>query len=317
MYDSIKISSSLINAKMCSSINWDDIVNNETGEIKKSIAFIDKFKIEKDYRVNKVNISGSLHKFIKGNNLNNVSHEEVQEAIELITETTQIPMEKWIVNRLDYGLNLLTEYSAETYFNFLGELISKKGKLIRNIIDQTTLSYKNKSFEFQIYNKVEEMRHKRNSHNLSSLEQLPTITRIEIKFKRQVNRQLKRDIYLSDLLDVELCDLLHFELLKYFKLISRLPELNFNAANVKTPKSFIDEILRSLVNTCYSQSEILGYLNLVKDLNGMTDKNYYYLAKKKICELTSLKINEPNNYIDELEICLTNKIIFNQALHIS
>lgn len=65
-------------------------------------------------RNEKIFISNSLHKFLKGNNYSDFSYSEIIESIDLIEEITGIKATEFSVSKLEFGLNIPIKMNIDT-----------------------------------------------------------------------------------------------------------------------------------------------------------------------------------------------------------
>ena len=109
-----------------------------------------------------VSLQGSIAKFIKGNNLEDVTLAEVKEGIAELGALLHLPLEKASLGRVDLSCNLLVDNYPEFYFNYLGEL----PRFNRRIYENSTLYYEEKQKTLVFYDKVAEMKHWGNEYVL-------------------------------------------------------------------------------------------------------------------------------------------------------
>ncbi len=64
-------------------------------------------------------ISGSLHKFWKGDNFSFFTFEEAQLALAEISTTCGIPLENFIVTSIEIGINIKMKHDPKTYLNII------------------------------------------------------------------------------------------------------------------------------------------------------------------------------------------------------
>lgn len=71
------------------------------------------------YRGRRLSIDGSLHKYAKGNNYSLFTYEEAKRAIKELSEYVGISLERFIVSKMELGLNLPMHNNCEQYLGIL------------------------------------------------------------------------------------------------------------------------------------------------------------------------------------------------------
>lgn len=99
---------------------------------------------------------GSLTKYYLGDNLKMLSRGDIQRAFENISDTLHLPMNKADVKRFHFGKNLMVNCNAALYLAHLGS----NGRYIR-LEQKTALNYKITCRELCIYDKMAEMKYRR------------------------------------------------------------------------------------------------------------------------------------------------------------
>ena len=85
-----------------------------------SVRYAVKYKNLDIVYVNKrLQITGSLHKFIKGNNYSIFTYEEAKEALFVLSEYIGISLERFIVSSIELGVNIQMEKNIERYLMIL------------------------------------------------------------------------------------------------------------------------------------------------------------------------------------------------------
>lgn len=72
-----------------------------------------------DYKGKCLWIDGSLHKYAKGNNYSLFTYEEAKTAIRELSEYVGICLDRFIVSKIELGLNLLMDNNSEQYLSIL------------------------------------------------------------------------------------------------------------------------------------------------------------------------------------------------------
>ena len=129
----------------------------------------------------KIKIEGSIHVFSKGNNLESMSFHEFIEAIYLLEQMLQLPIEHARVSRLDFSENILLKHPIETYFNYFGQ----KSRFKKQVFDNG-ISYNSEELFLVFYDKIKELKHKRES--IPEYFQGKNVMRFEMRFMRKLGK---------------------------------------------------------------------------------------------------------------------------------
>lgn len=196
-------------------------------------------------------IEGSLTKYVLGDNLGSIGVEQIEEAIRSLSDELGIDLSLGKVNRLDIAGNILTKYPVPEYTDVLfSSRYLKKVHLNRN------LYFSNKSRCILIYDKLKEMRAKRQRY--SGFFKDKNILRYEYRYLQHkvLASFLKiKKVTVGDV--VRLYPLLIDEWLNVFTNIKKTPEPLMFKKDAWGIKGEIDR-----------QIKILG-INAMGGLNGM------------------------------------------------
>jgi hypothetical protein len=120
---------------------------------------LDNFRISVSSRG--VNIKdGSLCKWYLGDNFQTLHRGDVQRAIEKLSDTLHLPIDKATVSRLDIAQNFIVKNPVEVYYNHLGELkYSKRSAITNNGIDEGLYYFQSNGL-LVFYNKKREQKAK-------------------------------------------------------------------------------------------------------------------------------------------------------------
>ena len=99
---------------------------------------------------------GSLCKFLLGNNFQTMGRSDTKRAIEKLTDSLRLPMDKASVTRMDVAQNFIMKYPVAVYLNHLGVL-----KYADRLEEPSGLYYRLNKDRLCIYDKNREQRDKR------------------------------------------------------------------------------------------------------------------------------------------------------------
>jgi len=186
MYDLVTI---IVPINKDTNINFDkeiEIVDSSTGVYLKTRGRIKNLKIVQ--KESTLIITGSLAKYFFNNNLNMLSIKTTEEALDKLSDELGVSFEKATVTRLEFGANIILEHPIYLYLECL---LLKKKYLKRTY--PTTVQYTQTIKALSFYDKLEEMKIKKENKN---------VLRYEIKLNKQIGKILKwGKVKVSDLYD--------------------------------------------------------------------------------------------------------------------
>jgi len=259
------------------------IIDTESGVIENEFGYSNCIKIShyKDKWTNKdkTRIECSLPKLSKRNNVYCLSSYEIKAAIKKIEVilNLKIPLDDAIVRRIDFFVNIETDYPPSSYFRFL----SDSRYFVRSIVGKTTLYYKNKKREICFYDKIKEMLD--NQTDIPNEYNDKNLMRIEYRLKNTYIKSLFDDkvLLLKDLLSKEetMIKLMDDFREVYFG-IFREKKVTITLKKGRLVKDF-DNLLRS--EGIKAKGGINSVLEIIDDLNvreNLSPESLYKLKKK-------------------------------------
>jgi hypothetical protein len=135
-------------------------------------------------------LKGSLWKYTMGNQYDKMSLDDVRRAFLQLSKTLGLPMEKAWLTRLDFAQNMEVDHKPEAYNFYLGEA----SRYVRAEF-KSTLYYQQNSKQNVFYDKNKQMRSDRDTAKEIPLQFCNRhILRFEIRFMKQVSKQLKQNV---------------------------------------------------------------------------------------------------------------------------
>jgi len=105
---------------------------------------------------------GSLCKYYLGDNFKTLGRSEAQQAIEKLSDTLHLPIDKAKINRIDVAQNFIVKHPAQVYCNYLGMLKdSTRSEVGNGRGGIETLYYRKRLGVLAFYNKIKEQTDKR------------------------------------------------------------------------------------------------------------------------------------------------------------
>lgn len=121
--------------------NWGDCVTGDVEGLNVSVC------------PNQVRVNGSICKWMLGDNYQTLRRGGVKRAVERLSDTLHLPMERAIITRLDVGLSIVVREPIANYFNHLGVL-----KYAQRLQQPNSLYYHQQAERLCFYDKNREQR---------------------------------------------------------------------------------------------------------------------------------------------------------------
>lgn len=226
-------------------------------------------------------ITVSIPKFLYGNNLKNISPDEVRHAIEELSKLFNYDFRKAKIRRLDFGLNIEVPRPVKSYWPTLGQKLYFK----RVLAAPTSSYYKTEQRELQFYDKLKEMKNRKQA--IPQEYESKNILRIELRFRKRVQSQFKKykrmtaavlfqDKFFQDLGNVFMKEISFAEHKTY-----SIPQGEFKPtpngaldmcliliSETKAPPLYIQEYVNTLRSVCFLSAN-RGYNEVERKLKGM------------------------------------------------
>ena len=277
-------------------------VENETGEILSHTGNYRNMKM--NIHKSGISIVGSLTKFYLGNNVQTLSRLQIKEAIEMLSDSFHLDMQRAKVTRLDIGFNLIVGNPVREYLSFLG-LYSNLIRLENISKEELSVYYRsnakraNRSKELNFYDKVME----------AKLAIPDNLLRYELRFFKRLPQQLGTPEILGKTLlnDNFYTHLVNLWAENYYNIEKKGTIKLENMDNIKKPTQAFNALFALL----YSQADpaqIEAFHASLKRNGVFTYPKDYSIVKRKIREINSnVSLMETNDLINELNIKIREK----------
>lgn len=239
---------------------------------------------------------GSLCKYLFGNNYKTMGRHDTQQAVEMLSDSLHLPMDKATITRLDFGLNIIMQHPLDVYYNHLG-LLSRAQRLQ----EPNGLYYVVSGGRYCFYDKNREQR----AHNepIPVLYQNQNVLRVEQRYLQRLPQRLNR----SEVKGATLYDTSFFnDLLNRwrggYKSIPKINDLSINFEYMKTVSELKSFALASFVEQNGGEMAFIAMLNENYKTGVLSKKQAHDLreAVKNVCKLRE-GITTPNEAIQELD----------------
>jgi len=290
-------------------INYFDVTgeHNFTGEYVISGRLNDCFKISVSER--KISIKdASLCKWFLGNNFETLQRKDVQHAIEKLSDTLHLPIDKAKVTRIDVAQNFILKYPVQVYYNHLGEMAySKRVPVIdeRNKTEGLYYYQNNKRGLSLFYNKVKEQKNKRQP--IPGLYEHQNVLRYEQRHKNNLSKTFNVEYVTASMLYDESFYKTVINMwganYKAIKKILNRNKLNFKDMDITTKKELYDIALLEYIHNSGGELAMIEQINEMQKMSKLTRKQAFDLRQhvKDTCKLTigSESLNETIYELDK------------------
>ncbi|MDL2212928.1 hypothetical protein LJC72_05765 [Bacteroides sp. OttesenSCG-928-D19] len=209
------------------------------------------------YRGRHLSIDGSLHKYAKGNNYSLFTYEEAKRTIKELSEYIGISLERFIVSKMELGLNLPMDNNSEQYLGILHSYkshpfiyMSPYGKTSKLKGRECHFS----EYQIKLYDKTfEAMKRERNK---KEREKIPANI---LRFEIDLHRNKLSDEGFKNVTGKNLQSNLHYS--RFKKLMNEIfSNIVFNDTSINYSTLLEDEVKRYIFATSDGYDRYLQYL---------------------------------------------------------
>lgn len=249
---------------------------------------------------------GSLCKYMLGDNYRAMGRQDIQRAIERLSDTLHLPIDRAIITRLDVGLTIPVRYPISNYLNHLG--LIKNAKRVQTEMESLYYTRHRQAERLCFYDKNREQRQK--GGTVPDLYRGQQVLRYEQRYLKQLPRLLKvPEVTGATLYD----EAFYISLLKRwrdsYREIDKLNNLTLNFNAMKTKKEFQTMATLALVEQMGGELQMIAHINEAQKRRELTNKQAYDLRQlvKKACK-NSDGLTELSDEIAELSKKINNAI---------
>ena len=240
----------------------EQIVTGSIGNLKVSI---NKFQVKIK--------NGSLCKWHMGDNFKTMGRSDVQKAIEQLSDTLHLPMDKATVTRIDVAQNFIMQHPADVYFNHLGALNHSK-----RIQEPDGLYYTKGTGRLCFYDK--NMEQKSKGETIPDLYQNRNVLRYEQRWKKRVAAQFK----VSKVTGASLYDEgFYMGVIQRwrdtYKAIQKINDITFNFKAMTGKQQLYKMGILSLVEHVGGETEMINHISEAQKKGELTNKQAYDLRQ--------------------------------------
>ncbi|MCD8306361.1 MAG: hypothetical protein LUC49_06895 [Prevotella sp.] len=224
---------------------------------------------------------GSLCKWYLGDNYQTMVRGDIQQAIECLSDTLHLPMDKASVYRLDVAKNIMVQHPVDVYFNHLGQM-----KYAKRLVEPNSLYYSMANQRLCFYDKNQEQRAKK--EKIPELYQGRNVLRIEQRYTRRVGKQFGVAAVTGAMLYSEP---FYIKAVKRwwqsYTDVSKINDIKLNFEAMKTTKQLKVMGVLALVRMAGGELAMYSQINEARKQGTLTSKQACDLraAVKSACEL--------------------------------
>ncbi len=296
MYDTIKLSGDIEkNREEIENLNMEEkqYITRENGYMETQ-GRIGNLQIT--LTPSQAKIIGSLNKFVKGNNYESASKEELTEGIKVLSDTLCINVEEMKVLRVDIGFCYDMQKEPSKYIETIQELKGHKRKQREN-----TLYLEQGKRAFVVYDKNKEQRDKR--QEIPAKYAGRNILRAEVRIKKGVEKQLRIKT-LKELLKIY--EEIESEVIKLTENIKYLEMKEADLNNLESKKEIKDLGLLALIEKCGGIGNAVEVIR-AKYKEGKINKQDRDRTIREMREIVAKYQDNGSDTIQELKDKIKNK----------
>ena len=224
---------------------------------------------------------GSLCKWYLGSNFKTMGRKDTQMAIERLSDTLHLPIEKAIITRIDVAQNLITRYPPDVYYNHLGLL-----KYATRLQEPNGIYYSQTGGRLAFYDKCREQRAK--GEDVPELYEGKNVLRYEQRYTKRIARQLNvPEVTGSMLYDESFYIGMLNRWRDTYRDIQKVNDVNLNFGVMKTKQQLYRMGVLSLIKQAGGQLEFIAQINEAQKRGELTTKQAFDLRAivKDVCQI--------------------------------
>lgn len=245
--------------------------------------------------------NGSLCKWYLGNNFSTMGRGDTQRAIEKLSDTLHLPIERATITRIDVADNLLTKHPPDVYFKHLGLL-----RYAKRLEQPDGLYYSQTDGKLCFYDKNREQRSRREA--IPELYNRANVLRYEQRYLGRIASKLNAERITSATLYNERFYISVLNRWKQaYKAITKINEINLNFGMMKGKQRLYQMGILALVQQTGGEVQMIAQINEAQKQGILTNKQAFDLRQsvkgackcKKGLTVQSDAIAELDKKIDE------------------
>jgi hypothetical protein len=248
---------------------------------------------------------GSLCKWYLGDNFKTMGRGDTQRAMEKLSDSLHLPMDKATVTRIDVAQNFILKHPPEVYINHLGLL-----KFATRLQEPSGLYYQQTGGRLCFYDKVKEQRNHREP--IPDLYEGRNVLRYEQRYTNRVASQLGVQTVTGALLYDEAFYMGLLDKWKTtYKAIQKINDISLNFEAMKTKQQLYKMGVLSLIEQAGGVLQMYEQINEAQKRGELTKKQAYDL-RQAVNEASQIRegLTVPNEAIKELDKKVSEAVKF-------
>ena len=207
-------------------------------------------------------MKGSLTKYYKGNNIENLNRKDTEYAIEKLSDDIRVDCRAGRVYSLEIAVNIFLKNLYGEYLEYFGDF---QNNFLKKFTIQDSIYFENKTRKIKIYNKIPECKRKKQNipENIKGLGL--DIMRIELTLKKRLAKEFGFPVYIKSLYDKGFYIQAVNKLIDYYSKINKITKIVMNPDKYYTPKEYFDYMLIEYIQT-------KGLDNILSDIDNKRKK---------------------------------------------
>lgn len=250
--------------------NGEQVVTGSVGNLKVSI---NRYQIKvKD---------GSLCKWYLGDNFKTMGRGDTQRAIEQLSDTLHLPMDKATITRIDIAQNFIVKHPPTVYLNHLGVL-----RYAKRLQEPDGLYYTRSTERLCFYDKIKEQR--ASGEAIPELYKDRNVLRYEQRYTKRLSCQLNVEAVTGALLYDEA---FYMALIKRWRDtyngINKVNDITLNFQAMTSKRQLYKMGVLSMVERVGGEVEMINQINEAQKRGDLTSKQAFDLRKevKEACKV--------------------------------
>ena len=239
---------------------------------------------------------GSLCKWYLGNNFQAMGRKDTQRALEKLSDTLHLPLDKATVTRLDLAQNIVVKHPTDVYLNHLGLL-----KNATRLAEPHSIYYNKTGLRMAFYDKNREQKTKH--EQIPELYEGRNVLRYEQRYTQRVARQLNvLEVKGAMLYDEAFYITLLNKWRDSYKDIQKINDVSVNFQAMKTKQNLYRMGVLSLIEQMGGQIAMIEQIAEAQKRGELSRKQAYDL-KQAVQDACTLRdgLTIPNEAIAELD----------------
>jgi len=253
-----------------------------------------------DYNVNVfdsgISLKGSLCKSFFGDNLQTLTRRATLQAFEKLSDCLHTDISTAKIIRLDFSTVIPTKRPPADYYAYFGNK-----PYFRREQWKESLYYSHYQRQINFYDKSKEAKAK--FMEIPDIWKNSNLLRYELRYLRQVNKQLKADVTASTLYNKDFYSSVVQNWHNEFKTIQKLKNNSFMIDDITTPKEAQVALFSYLLQQS-GQNLVTDFLSELKENNVFPDRKYYTRLKTDLNKMLVAKNGNKSDLMQELETAI-------------